>query len=243
MKKIKTLIRKTILSIILLACIYGLNYLFTKPEIVENVFARGISRFINGSVSIISNLVPFSLAEVVIYLFTFYIVITIIRIIRNIFKLKLFKTYKLIHSTVNFLLLISIVSTVMMGALYYREDSFNYLGLTSEITLDDNLAKETAIYYVEYLKTASTGLERDENSNVISPYTISELNDMIAVEYKELSANNDYFASYYNRVKPVTFSLGLSYLGILGVYFPFTAEANVNANTFTYEYHQQLLMN
>jgi hypothetical protein len=235
MNKIKKIIVKLIFSAVLIAIIFGLNYLIKNPYVVEHVFARSITRFLSGSLALLTNMVPFSIGEIIVYLFVIFILITVIRIIKNLFKIKFLKAIKITLNTVNFLLIVVILNTVLNGVLYYREDSFKYLNIGEEVTLDSTLAKETAIYYVEYLKTASASLTRDEHNNVISPYTIEELNDIIAEEYKKLTTDNPYFSSTYNRVKPVQFSLGMSYLGIIGVYFPFTGESNINTKTFTYE--------
>ena len=44
-----------------------------------------------------------------------------------------------------------------------------------------------------------------------------------------------YFAGYEVRPKQVVLSVPMTYLGITGIYFPFTAEANVNVNIPAYE--------
>ena len=48
MKKVTTFIRNTIISAILIGSLYGLNILYNDPYIAENVFAKGITRFLSG---------------------------------------------------------------------------------------------------------------------------------------------------------------------------------------------------
>jgi len=232
MKKVTTFIRNTTISAILIGSLYGLNILYNDPYIAENVFAKGITRFLSGFFSLISNLIPISLAEILIYSFILVMTILVIRFIVLLFKRKIFNAFTLAHNTVNFIFVILLISSITLTVMYNREESFKHFNL-EYVVIDDELAVEAANYYADLLVELNNEIDRDENGNVKYPYTIQELGDIINKEYDKLTS--DYFAKYNVKVKSFFTSEVLSYLGILGIYFPFTSEANVNFNTFPYE--------
>lgn len=232
MSKFKSFFRKTIISLILIGSIYGLSKLYMDSNIAENIFAKGITRFISGTLSLISNLVPISIAEIIIYAFLTIMALSLIMFIIRLIKRRIFKAFKLAHTVFNFILFIVLVTSVTLSVMYNRDESFYHLDLTL-VDLDDDLAFEAADFYADLIIELNDDLVRDENLNTINPYTIEELSIILNKEYKKLES--DYFASYDIRVKGFYTSNLISYLGILGVYFPFTSEANINTNTFPYQ--------
>lgn len=60
------------------------------------------------------------------------------------------------------------------------------------------------------------------------------LNQEVVGSMKDLGEEYAPLAGYYPNPKPVMFSRGLSYLGITGIFSPFTLEANYNQDAPTY---------
>ena len=65
--------------------------------------------------------------------------------------------------------------------------------------------------------------------------TVRELGAKAPGIMEDLSREFPALEGYYPSPKPVFFSRGMSYLQLLGIYFPFTAEANFNADA---PYHE-----
>ena len=69
--------------------------------------------------------------------------------------------------------------------------------------------------------------------NVVCPYTFGEIAGLLNAAFAEYEGG--YFAPYSVRPKAVALSVGMSAIGITGIYFPFYAEANLNTNIPSYE--------
>lgn len=84
-------------------------------------------------------------------------------------------------------------------------------------------------YFIKDLNEVSKQLEFTEEGDLISPYTIDEMNDLLAEEFLRLdSGYNDYFTSFTTRVKPMASSFIYRELHITGVTFMPTTEGNIN---------------
>lgn len=94
---------------------------------------------------------------------------------------------------------------------------------------------EQAVAAVEYFLNDYNALaqkfERDENGNVVCPYTFGELSELLIDEYARIY--DGYMLEYTPAVKPILNSWLLSDVLIIGITFLPTGEANVNIDAPT----------
>lgn len=207
---------------------------FLWPEFVEAVYSRGIFRFLNQGLSTVTGILPFSLAELFLYAFAIFVAIYIVIMIIKSIQAKKTWWFTLLN---RFLILLTIFSFVY--AAFVGMWAFNYarqpLGKTLE--LDTTPATVSELYSTsESIVEKANDLRENvpENADgVFSPAnTKQDIMRSVEVNYNNtaLLSGYDFLGGSYGQAKPVLYSTGLSYANVTGVYFPFTAEANVNAD-------------
>ena len=96
----------------------------------------------------------------------------------------------------------------------------------------DDLTKEEAIDIAERLiaqaKADYEATEHDADGNIVFPYNLREMSDLLAKEYERLQS--DYFSPYTPRGKWIINKTIMSEMHITGVFFAPFGEANVNGN-------------
>ena len=97
---------------------------------------------------------------------------------------------------------------------------------SEQFTYED--AVDLAEKLVQKANFAYENTNRDQNGNIVYPFTFNQLSDVLAQEYKRL--DSDYFSSYTPRGKQIANKWIMSQLHITGVFFAPFGEANVNGN-------------
>jgi hypothetical protein len=207
---------------------------FMWPSLTESVYSRSIYPVIAQVLSSITGLLPFSLAELLLYAFILSLVVyTVLTIIAAI-RLKRKWWQALLNRLI---ILLSIVS--MIYALFVGLWGFNYarLPLSDSLGLDASPATVDELYATcEALIDQANALRAvvPENEDGVFSPDLSKTAIMIRIpgEYNNAAARTGhrFLGGSYGRVKPVLYSQGMSWSHLCGIYFPFTGEANVNAD-------------
>jgi hypothetical protein len=207
---------------------------FLWPDFTENVYSRGIFRFINQGLSWFTGLMSFSLAEMLLYAFILFVCIfLLIMLIRSVTAGRAW-WFVLIKRIIILACIVSCVYTLFIGLW-----GFNY----ARDTLGENLGLDTAPSAVDELYSTCEALTEKANSlralvpedsaGVFSPaFTKQQIMQSTTYYYNKAAQATGYnfLGGSFGNVKPVLYSEGLSYAFITGVYFPFTGEPNVNAD-------------
>ena len=205
------------------------------PHTVETVYCRTLRPAFMGAFSRLIGLLPFSLAEVLILsaviggvvLLTFA-VIGIVRAVRRREAVAL----KLIDWSSRLLAILLcgvLLFTLLYGLCYYRENTAIGAGRYHLAYSAEDIA-HVALYMTNDLNETrrETGLAEDE------PYsfrlTPAELSDACREAYRALAADFPVYGGDYGDPKPVALSVPWTYTYVMGMYFPFTGEANYNTN-------------
>lgn len=220
-------------------CLYALTgcllliVILANIEITaEYVFARGLTRAINFLLSKTMGVLPFSLYEFAAVLLILCGIVLVAFIIVLLCK-KQFKR----ALTYIFRIAVCALSTVLFffvtyGALYHRQTLAHALDFRKTTVTEENLYAATDAY-IDTLLAADRQLNRYENGDIIIPHSFETLGEMIGAELDK------YVGKYLNpfgiNPKKVLMSDVMSYLMITGIYFPFTAEANINTNASSFE--------
>lgn len=179
----------------------------------------------------ITGLLPFSLAEVIVVAGA---VAAITSASVSIFRsVRLKKLRPVGHFAMNLAVVAAVVYflyVLLCGVNYYRHPFTEYSGLEVRPSSAAELSE-----LCEDLAAKANGLREmmiaDSNGRVL--LTDDDIYGTAERAKKAFAGVSDRFsvlAGTYPRPKPVFFSQAMSYLQISGIYFPFTAEANVNVD-------------
>lgn len=228
LKKNRRSLLRLFCALLLLGLSLGLQALaFARQDFTEGVlipFAERVISLLRGA----AGLVPFSVAEWLVY-FTVagaiaFLVITVVRTVKN--------GWGRLLSGISILLLIAaciyLVFMLLWGVVYARPPLAERLELDARPRPVEELY-ETSVYVAKKLSEASSQIRRDE-AGLMVPADFETLAVAQRVNVSKMAASTGFARGAAGLPKPVLLSEGLSYLGIAGIYFPFTGESNVNTN-------------
>ena len=232
MKEIIALKRKWILLLIpisLFIIVLCKNFAF----IAEYIFARGIYRVLAIIMGFVTRWFPFSVAEICIYLLPFIAAVLFCRVIYKAIKDKENRFLIIGKSILNVLCTISIVIfafVLLCGVNYYRYSFTTYLDYEADSYSKDDLYN-LCNYLADKLNEAREDVSVDENG--VMKLSFENNREFLNKAGKIMSGFvSDYPAYKYSTggVKPVLASKYMSYTEIVGIYIPFTMEANINVD-------------
>ena len=203
---------------------------FKFPQIVEVVYSRGIYPFFTKTIGRLSAALPFSLAEVLLYLFLISILFFIGYIFSAFFKPR---GEKLIHIGKRLLSFISLLCSLytmfilFWGINYARMPLADSMGLSTEAGYTVSDLQALCQDLIEECNTLRDQVEEDEQG----VYRLSHTKQ--AVMESMYNLYNTYAPAWMNLagqsvVKGVATPNLLSYTETSGIYSPFTFEANIN---------------
>ena len=202
------------------------------PAVAEAVFARGVTRWAGWLLSRITNFISVSFYEWIAVLLVLGALALIVLLVVWLCKKNFARVRGALYRLLLAGLCVLLAFGVLYAPLYDRNSVYSALGLEErEVSEEDVFA--AAEYYIAQLNGLSAAFSRDGEGNILPPHGFEETADLLNAEYDKLSGG--YFAGYEVRPKQVVLSVPMTYLGITGIYFPFTAEANVNVNIPAYE--------
>ncbi len=188
------------------------------------MYCQNIRPILIKPLSLIFSVFPFSIAEISVILCVIFAVIIIIKAVIN--------RRKILRYTVNIVAVISLASfmfTSTYGGCYYRKSISQMLGMYN---FNHNVSdmENTAYILAEEMKQirVSLGLTDDEIFNL--DLSLWELSSLCSEAYNNAAEENEVFKGNYGNVKGVFLSKPWTYTFVMGMYFPFTAEANINTN-------------
>ena len=203
------------------------------PDTVESVYSEKIYPVIAKALGFLSSLCPLSVAELIIlFLGLLLVLILIIRILRVLFG-KLANRKRNRIRCISYILSLCVFVGVMLN-LFYCLWGFNHYRYPVSKLMDLEVRK----YSVEELESLCRSLAADANElrgsvaeDDRGVFTIGDkataMNSVVNA-YERLGSENSLFDNNVYPTKTVIHSTALSKLDIVGIYIPYTAEANVN---------------
>jgi hypothetical protein len=215
----------------LLPLALAFSYLAPRsPILVEKIFSLKFYRIIAQGVSRITGIFPFSVAEVIIVA---AILIAIVQIIRSVKELinsprkRIRVLMKKLSVLAVILSLIYFLFITMWGLNYHRLPFEEIVGLDMQDVKPEEL-EALSRYLVDRANELRELVEENSDGIMILPDGVNGGLKRADLGYKAASVLYPELGGKYGRPKGVMLSKVMSYQGIGGVYFPFTAEANVN---------------
>lgn len=215
------------LPLVIGAAMYFLLPLF--PEFTEYAVSRGAGKLVTVPLGFVSSLLPVSLTELLAVLALPLLIFALVMFLIHIKRSKERRRTVLggARCVCGFLSFAVLLYMLAHGANYYRVSVEELMELdTSPKTAEQLLAvcRELA----EGAKEARQYLEEDGSGCVIFSEDIWTELTRAGNGYRPLERQYPFLMTGTWRQKPVMLSYYWSYTGIVGMYFPFFAECNVN---------------
>ena len=210
--------------------------LSVKNSGTADFFTGTVSFFLRFILTKATYLLPFSLAEFLLFAALPLAVYLIIRFILKILREKHGAKARLLVFAGGMVKLFAFAGCLMFvfvftfGVCYGKTTVNEKMGFERRLLDSGDLysAMEILISEISAAEEKITGIS--ETGSTIMPYDLKELNNKLNAAYKNMLGEYGLFRHIYSNVKPVILSEQMSKMHITGIYFPFTGEANVNVN-------------
>jgi len=193
-------------------------------------YASTIFPVFSNTIGWFSSLLPFSVFELGIYIMILLslllLVLLVILAVKGSPDLKtvLSKSFRVYFCIIGILLLLF---TLNGSINYSRESIAKQMGLTvSESTVEQLTG--LCFLLIEDIKNVSADITADEKGLLLIDQEAVRRNVVDAM--KDLGNRYPALSGFYPNPKPVILSGAMSYLGITGIYSPFTLESNYNSD-------------
>jgi len=211
-------LKKRLLWVVFLFVLIILMFqLKNHPAIVEEYYSQALFPFIRSGLQLIFNNIPFSIGDIFYLILIFFVIVSIIRIIRKgFFQKKGQDAVQILLSLVLTLQISTLIFYIFWGLNYFRTEAFERLDLTESDYSSAELIE------VGSMLIDSVNYSREE----VRAEDLTQSNDSI---FKSSSMAIQNFGASKPIAKPSLSGPVLSYLGTAGYYNPFTGEAQINA--------------
>ena len=205
-----------------------------SPEKVERLYSRGIYPLISRLLGFLNSLIPLSVAElVIVFIGGLLLLILAVRLLKIPFgKLRSrsenrIRFFSYLVSLAVFIGVMLNLFYVLWGFNHYRQPLSNLMELNVRTRSVDEFAELTEHLALEAAELRVKVAE-DENG-VFSTVSREEALKAVAAAFRSLGRDNELFANKCYKVKTPILSKTLSKLNIAGIYIPYLAEPNINA--------------
>jgi len=212
-----------------LAAISGI-ILFIATTSAE--FASFFDKYICGTVravlAFLTNIIPFSLAELLILFIPIAVALLIIYAIKN----RSFSLRAVISYFVSLLACASVIFTLFVfsfGVGYHVPSLYDRFDIPKNGVDADSL-RVTALKLATKTNQLAVQIDYAADGASVMPYSLAEMNDKLIDTYKVICKEYDFVQGFSSNVKPVLMSVPMSYTHTTGVYTFFTGEANLNVD-------------
>ena len=209
--------------------------LFMLPDVVETVYANGIGPVVVRPLSLVSGLVPLSLFEVAIVSYATWVMLAIARGVLDVTKqrrrLRNLAMAAGLRATRDASVLI-LLFYVLWGFNYARPSLVERLGWPEWQPPEVSELEMVATTAIEAANQAYWDIHHTEDAGEPTPMPadLGELDRALEEGWRRAVESLDLSETYgrrYGRTKRLLLTPIVARLGVSGVYFPWTAEANV----------------
>lgn len=208
------------------------------PAATERIYSTGIYPELSAFIAQTTGFFSFSLFEFIIIILPVSLIAYIIIKVRRIIKLPDSRGDNALRLALTLLCVTGVVGfgfAALCGLNYHRESFAASSGLSVRPSTAEELA-ELCAELTQKTNEYAAIVKRDENNNMVSSFkSYYEAAGFAPAAYLNAAGEYPLLGGYTPRVKPVFASRVMSVLDIVGIYFPFTFEANINIDVPAYE--------
>lgn len=189
-------------------------------------FNRTVSAFFRALLAYATNLIPFSVGELV---FAFLPVAAVALIVYSFYvtRRNFIRVTRYTFSLVAVISLLYSTFVLTFATAYHGRTLDEKLGLEREPVSAEQLY-QTALWLAGEVNSLTEEVSFVFADSSQMPYSYKELNDCLLSAYDSVCDEYPFVQSLRTRIKPVVFSELLTYTHISGVYTYYTGEANLN---------------
>lgn len=217
--------------IITLAVMGLLNLIAWKSISFCDFYAEHIYPIWTATYGRFTSLFSFSFGEILIMIAVFGIPISMIAgivllIIKKGERKKIAKIFGFLYGWI--IAFVVVTETLNCFILYHCSTFADLNGITVTEHTDEEL-EALGAYIVDEINAAAEEVHRDENGRFI---LTADLDDTARKAMSDLSSEFKNLDGYYVRPKSIYCSFFMSQMDLMGIYFPFSMEANYNGDMF-----------
>jgi hypothetical protein len=209
----------------------------TSIFFAEQIYALHIYKWLSQIISLITGLVPISLAELLIIILPIVLIILLIKFIIRIYRDREARKVNLAKGLINVLCMVSVLLflfTILAGLNYYRYPFSYYSNLEIDKYSLEELYDMTSQLAVQANDLRSSIPQVNEDGVFKLSMSKYKLAKEANKAMRKLSKEYPVFKGLYGSPKPILLSKLMSYTEITGIFIPFTMEANVNVDVPDY---------
>lgn len=190
----------------------------------ETLYALGINKWVNQLLSLITGTLKFSLAELILYAHVVAAPVVAIILLGKLFKGGFFKSALRV---LQYASILYVAFMVLWGFNYGRMSIADMMGFETRPYSKEELISLN-MHLIEQANQLRQLQEEDAENVMTHRGDYKDVFNRARLGYEKLGTTVKALSGPYGKPKPVFASNLMLYTGITGVYFPYTAEANVN---------------
>ncbi|HHV04285.1 MAG: DUF3810 domain-containing protein [Bacteroidales bacterium] len=202
------------------------------PGFMDTVYSGFIYKLLAQGVSSVMALIPFSMAEIILFFLLLSLVYYIIKGVVQLFVRPFAQVWRIWKGYLMRLGSLAITAIAIFlftcGLNYHRLPLEDHLGYVVEPSSTGELCA-LAAHVVDLTNCAAAYTRRTPEGALNPDYTFDQYRKSVMKAYDSLSVTTDLkVGGHFPSVKPVMASRGMSHAFVMGFFFPWTLEANVN---------------
>ena len=207
-----------------------LSLLSRRTETFADWYAEKVYAILVSTVGRLMGAIPFSVAEVLLYLLVLWVIVSTGRVLWNVIRGKNAGLVDFAGKAFILAALLLFLYTAGCGINYFRTSFAEHTGLRMESYTVKQLA-QICLNLTEELNDLAEDVERSENGVMVFE---SGMKDEAVSAMKELAEDYPQLEGYYPMPKMLLVPQILSVQKVTGIYSPFTIEANCNGDITDY---------
>lgn len=228
--KFKLKIKKLMIILLVPIGILLMYLSSSAPYFTEKVYSKGINKIIIQALSLFTGMFPFSAAELGVVVIAILFLSYLVKFIKSLIyqsKNRKKAIFKFLMIIVNFICIVYFSYVLLWGINYNRISFAKAANLEIKPSSEQELIG-LCKYLINYSNALRTKIS--ENADGVADYS-GNFKDMLKDApqgYKAISEKYPVLGGNYGIPKSIILSPVMNYTGIIGVYCPFTGEANVD---------------
>lgn len=200
------------------AVLYAVSLLSPAlADTIDNTVGQNLRRLL----AALTSPIPFSLGELILVLLPLVFLLLLVLLLRSSNARRIFL------NTLGIVVLVFSMFLSVLGVSYRKTTLDARMHLERAPVSSDELLS-TAELLLSVASAELDGITFDASGSSVMPYDLDTLSLHLIDAYARLEGETGLVENFPSRIKGVTLSVPMSYAHLLGIYFFFTGEANIN---------------